>query len=232
MYTTVGDLARWDAGLDSLVSKAMLARAYTPPALTGGGQTRYGFGWIVQKMGDRTFVLHSGGLASFATFIVRDLESGDAFMALSNRSDANVSFDALARGVAAILAGGDPAPPKIPIGPVVRTIIETDGIEAAIASYAAIWTNAVERYDLRESHLNDLGYAYVRAGKLDIATALFVRNTESYPEAFNTWDSLAEVQLMKGMKAEAIRNYRKSLELNPDNTNARDILARIEADGG
>ena len=49
-----------------------------------------------------------------------------------------------------------------------------------------------------------------------------------YPQGFNTFDSLAEAYLAAGERELAVRNYRRSLELNPQNTNATAALKRIE----
>ena len=62
---------------------------------------------------------------------------------------------------------------------------------------------------------------------MDSALAVFILNTEHFPEAFNTWDSLGEACLVKGDSARAIANYEKSLALNPDNANAREYLERL-----
>ena len=231
MFSTVVDLALWETGLDGLVSEEMLERAYTPPLLTGGGTSDYGFGWIVRNAGGKRLVTHSGGLAAFATYIIRDLGSRDAFIILSNRSDALVDFGELTQSIAMILEGMSPALPRIPISRVLQELIDAEGIDAALARYEEIWTSDATRYDLREGLLNELGYSYVTAGELDIAVAIFARNTESYPRSSNPWDSLAEAQLLKGMKAEALENYRRALELDPGNTNAAAIVARLEAEG-
>ena len=64
--------------------------------------------------------------------------------------------------------------------------------------------------------------------KTDEALKVFKLNTELFPDAFNTWDSLAEVYMVKGEKAEAEKYYKKSLELNPDNTNAKKRLENLK----
>ena len=51
---------------------------------------------------------------------------------------------------------------------------------------------------------------------------------EAYPEGFNTYDSLAEAYAVKGDRELAIKNYRRSLELNPQNTNAVAKLKELE----
>jgi tetratricopeptide (TPR) repeat protein len=66
-------------------------------------------------------------------------------------------------------------------------------------------------------------------GDLDGALEIFRLNTEYFPDAFNTWDSLAEAYMNKGESELAIEYYRKSLELNPDNQNARRMIERIRS---
>jgi predicted negative regulator of RcsB-dependent stress response len=41
------------------------------------------------------------------------------------------------------------------------------------------------------------------------------------------YDSLGEAYMKAGNKDEAIRNYKKSLELNPKNDNAKKMLEKI-----
>jgi len=49
-----------------------------------------------------------------------------------------------------------------------------------------------------------------------------------YSDGFNTHDSLAEAYMVKGNRPAAIEHYRKSLALNPDNSNARLMLKKLE----
>ena len=52
-------------------------------------------------------------------------------------------------------------------------------------------------------------------------------NVEAFPEAFNTYDSLGEAYMTAGRTADAIANYQRSLDLNPNNTNAAAMLSRL-----
>ncbi len=72
-----------------------------------------------------------------------------------------------------------------------------------------------------------MGYALLRSEKAEQALAVFELNTRVFPEAFNTWDSLGEAHMVLGHDDDAIRCYERSLELNPDNTNATEMIARI-----
>ena len=49
-----------------------------------------------------------------------------------------------------------------------------------------------------------------------------------YPNEYNTYDSYGECLLKTGKKEEAIAAYKKSLELNPDNKNAENIISGIK----
>jgi Tfp pilus assembly protein PilF len=49
-----------------------------------------------------------------------------------------------------------------------------------------------------------------------------------YPKSANTYDSLAEAYEINGDRELAIKNYKRSLELNPKNTNAVDHLKTLE----
>lgn len=62
----------------------------------------------------------------------------------------------------------------------------------------------------------------------DDAIEIFKLNVEAYPEASNPYDSLGEGYMLNGDKELAIKNYKKSLELNPDNTNAVEMLKKLE----
>jgi tetratricopeptide (TPR) repeat protein len=49
-----------------------------------------------------------------------------------------------------------------------------------------------------------------------------------FPDASNTYDSYAEACMVSGDYGKAIEYYNKSLELNPDNTNATTMLEEID----
>lgn len=88
-------------------------------------------------------------------------------------------------------------------------------------------------YYVSESDINSAGYRMMRtmqedADALDAAIALFEINVELYPKSANVYDSLGEAYMNANRTAEAIANYRKSLELDPTNQNATDMLKKLE----
>jgi glyoxylase-like metal-dependent hydrolase (beta-lactamase superfamily II) len=102
-----------------------------------------------------------------------------------------------------------------------------DGVEAAVARYRQLKKEEPEGWRFAENELNLFGYQLLARDRTDEAIVILELNTEAFPEAFNTYDSLAEAYMLAGRTQASIANYQRSLELNPDNTNAVAMLARI-----
>jgi pimeloyl-ACP methyl ester carboxylesterase len=108
-----------------------------------------------------------------------------------------------------------------------RTIKEK-GAEAAIALYRQMKQRYPAEF-FRERTLNTLGYQQLRAKHVKEAIALFKLNVEMYPKSFNTYDGLAEAYMVQGDREAAVKNYKRSLALNPNNTNAVTMLKKLGA---
>ena len=83
-------------------------------------------------------------------------------------------------------------------------------------------------YDISENSIIDLGYKLMEEDQDNKALKLFKLSTELYSEAWNTHDSYGECLLKMGDKENAIKAYRKSLELNPDNEYAIKALSELK----
>ena len=66
----------------------------------------------------------------------------------------------------------------------------------------------------------------MQQNKLKDAELIFKLNIELYPDSYNVYDSYGECLFLLGKEKEAIIAYKKSLELNPKNTNATEILKK------
>jgi len=101
-----------------------------------------------------------------------------------------------------------------------------DGSEGAIALYNEMKSGYKKglKLDVSEGQLNSLGYRLLGNNKLDEAIGIFKFVVSEYPESYNAYDSLGEAYMAAGKKELAIKNYRKSLELNPENENAKTKL--------
>jgi len=86
IYSSVADLARWDAALATgrLLQHSLLARMFSPYAATPGGAA-YGLGWYLRG---RRVAYHTGETVGFRTAIVRRLDTRLTAIVLANRSEA------------------------------------------------------------------------------------------------------------------------------------------------
>jgi CubicO group peptidase (beta-lactamase class C family) len=151
------------------------------------------------------------------------------------RRDASVKYEFM-RGPAhktesiKIITGGIPVDAKrISADTLVPFELLLAGRSAeAIEGYRKIKKEKPDNVSVSEERINILGYRLIQEKKLPEAIALFKLNVEFYPSAWNTYDSLGEAYMTNGDKDLAIANYRKSLELNPANSNGAEMLKKLE----
>ncbi|MCK5028381.1 MAG: hypothetical protein KAR57_02015 [Bacteroidales bacterium] len=78
-----------------------------------------------------------------------------------------------------------------------------------------------------EGIVNILGYRYLRQAKFSDAIQIFTLNVNLFPKSSNVYDSRAEAYMLNGETELAIENYQKSLQINPENTNAINMLEKL-----
>lgn len=106
-----------------------------------------------------------------------------------------------------------------------RAFVEA-GADSGVARYHELARNYLPRA-IQEGSINRIGYELLRRNQFAEAIALFQLNVESHPDSWTVHDSLGEAYARAGQKELAIRSYRRSLELNSDNENAREKLREL-----
>lgn len=88
IYSNVDDLVRWDQAWtgETLVDRASLTMATTPPGLPVGAGTEYGFGWFIDRYRGETRWRHTGETSGFRNAIMRFPERRLNIVILTNRS--------------------------------------------------------------------------------------------------------------------------------------------------
>ncbi len=81
---------------------------------------------------------------------------------------------------------------------------------------------------LNEDRMNSLRYSLLRKKMMKEAIEVFRLNVEEFPMSFNVYDSLGEAYMASGDRELAIKNYKRSIELNPNNTNGIEMLKKLE----
>ncbi|MBN2134230.1 MAG: MBL fold metallo-hydrolase [Acidobacteria bacterium] len=106
--------------------------------------------------------------------------------------------------------------------------IANSGIDAAIEEYKHLKTSDATKYNFSENELNVLGYELLKRKMITEAVKIFELNAAEFPESWNAYDSLAEAYLNAGDNENAIKFYSKSLELNPENNNAKQQIEKLK----
>lgn len=117
--------------------------------------------------------------------------------------------------------------PKIAISDMLLLTYVQSGIDSTINQYNAIKSEGSDKYNFKEVQLNSLGYEILKTGKTKDAIEIFKLNVIAYPNSFNVYDSIGEAYMMDGNNEMAILNFKKSLEFNPGNKNASDMIEKL-----
>ncbi len=75
--------------------------------------------------------------------------------------------------------------------------------------------------------LNRIGYELLRLKRNEDAIQVFNLLVAAFPEASNPYDSLGEAYFVSKQYPLALKNYKKSLALNPENGNAAQMIEEI-----
>jgi glyoxylase-like metal-dependent hydrolase (beta-lactamase superfamily II) len=110
---------------------------------------------------------------------------------------------------------------------VIEDVLAEKGIEAAASKFQEL-KNQPDKYFISERQFNALGYRLLQQNRLPHALTVFRLNVETFPQSANVYDSLAEAHLYLGDKSNTILYYKKSLELDPQNENAKSRLERMD----
>lgn len=227
ILSTAQDMAHWLLALQDgrlLKDQASLRTLWTPARLPNGQVggfnelvNGYALGWPTVTRAEHPAVGPVGGMRS-ALFVYPQDEL--AIIVLSNVQGANPEYfiDEVAGYYLPDMkqAHGFGLPPTIQK---LRAQLLKQGINKA-PSIAARLQKRDATFRLTENDVNAWGYKLLEQKQPAQAVAIFRLNVALYPQSANTYDSLAEALEGTGDRAGALQNYRRSLALNPANTNA------------
>ncbi len=185
-----------------------------------------GFGWFIDDYDSIQIIHHAGGDPGYKNFLVfiPSIETGIIVMSNSE----SIPPQKLAYELVDIMRGQRIDPPKKPISiPIGKAIIQQDP-QKAKELYYQLKENEYQSFDFSEKWLNNLGYDILIRYKFDKAIEIFKLNTEAYPESANTWDSLGDGYFWKGDKENAIINFKKALEIDPNKKNSINRLKKLK----
>lgn len=231
MYSTVEDLYKWDRALYSneILSKSSKELMFTPQITQGN--TKYGYGWMINKLpvGETqdsvNVIAHGGGINGFNTLIARFPGNEDLVVLLNNTG--GTKLQDIAMSINNILQDADYEMPKRSLAMAVFPVFREQGVTAGLEKYTTL--KADESYALNEAEMNRIGYGLLQNDKIKEAIEVFKINVEEFPDSWNVYDSLGEAYMVDRQKDKAVKYYKKSIEMNPENENGIKMLQQMEA---
>ncbi len=206
-----------------------------PPALNDGSVPGYALGWDVGRHGaGHVSVGHSGGRLTTVRLFPRD---SLAVVVLANGSAWSLNPDEIAEGLAALVVPEIQSPGSRLASDMREALTRAT---AAADSFTATGTREALDIYVRflsdpspdpsvEGAMNELGYDLLERGLTAAAIEVLRLTAEAFPESWNAHDSLGEAYAESGNIELARAEYRRSLELNPDNDHAREVLRGLPA---
>jgi len=98
------------------------------------------------------------------------------------------------------------------------------GVDEALATYYELRERHADYIDINEYLLNQRGHQFLNAERFAEAIALFKIVVALFPDSWNAFDSLGEAYWKARQIELAVQSYERSLELNPENKNAANML--------
>lgn len=239
IYSTVRDLYKFHRALqeNKILKKQTLAEMYAPAKLKGDQdfsalrntnyESKYGFGWFTANDNSAgKIVYHPGGTVGFVSYFLRNITKDQCVVILTNNETLKHYTPS------AVMRILNNQPYKLDNKSLAKALGKEylrRGLEGTRKLFGELKNNP--DYSFREGEMNDLGYQLMLDKKdMEAAIEILKINAEKFPESFNVWDSLGEIYYKAGNREEAVKNYEKSLQLNPKNEEGKQMLEKIKSE--
>src|SRR5262249_24286190 len=190
----------------------------------------WGLGWGLQITGDGVSFWHWGDNGDSKAYIVAFERQKLGVVLFAN----SVTGLSIIREIVDLAVGGDqPAISWLKYetyqspGRTLLKNILAKGSEAALGEYRQWRQGRAPGEAVDENQINRIGYDLLSAKRVKDAIEVFKQNVADYPQSANTYDSLGEAYMINGDRELAIKNYERSIQLNPNNTNGIETLKKL-----
>lgn len=233
------DLKKLSLALQSnlLLKEATFQEMITPTTLNDGnkatqikksfeGNIYIGLGLFIVK--DDSFgkiIFHDGSNPGLEASLVMNVSKKQTVVILSNRQDESVNQTAF-QSIKA-LNNIQYSFPRRSLCVLSARKMKAEGIEKALLFFNNLKSDTVNYY-FNEAIINDIGYEFLNDAHTNESLAFFKLNTELYPTSANCFDSYGEALAIVGKKEEAIKYYKKALELEPNKKTSIEALTKLE----
>jgi CubicO group peptidase (beta-lactamase class C family) len=190
----------------------------------------WGLGWGLQTTDDRVACWHWGDNGNSKAFVIGYPKEKRGLVVFANSAN---GLSIVPEIVAEVISSRQPALEwlkydtyKSPAAVLFKRIV-AGGAGNALRDYRESRKTRAGEGLLSEQQMNRLGYDLLGVGRMADAIEVFRQNVADYPQSANVYDSLGEAYAAAGKNEEAIRNYQRAFELDPQNTGAAEALKKL-----
>jgi CubicO group peptidase (beta-lactamase class C family) len=241
IVSTALDLQKYQKALFNyqILGKKELEEALTATKLSDGKTVSYtidgkvisyGLGWEMytdEKEGK--IVFHDGSGTGLTSILMHNVTKNQTVILISNLG--NTPVFPISNAVLNLINDIPYTIPAQSLSRIYGSLIENGNKDKA-TQLIQEYLNNPGIYEASERDFNRLGYQFLRLQKCENALQVFNAATLIFPKSWNVFDSYAEALHQCDKKEEAVKMYKKSIELNPQNENGKQMLLKIEKETG
>ncbi|WP_413667906.1 serine hydrolase [Mucilaginibacter sp. Mucisp86] len=222
---TLDDFYAWANAISKFKLMSPVATREIINGVTPGRQSGLGGG---SMEGDKMLShVHDGTSFNYQALLVNKVPEGVTIILMTNNKQGNLY--SIEKSIEAILDGKPYAQVKKSFLDAFSAKLDLMSGEQIISFYNELKSKHGDEYSFDdENTLNETGYYLMSKKRLADAVAVFEYNTKLFPKSGNVFDSLGEAYYNQGNKPLALLNYKKSLQLDPANDNAKKIITELD----
>lgn len=209
-YKTASELLQGSEHISVDVCKKILAEVH----MEGDTPTQYSN--IIDLTNKTLYLYHFHNFGEVSVFNIDDeLKDGRRSIELASLFPATAGLPLLETDL------------KEPVVRPMRIAYDGGGVSKAMDLYHYLVTQANSTYDINDWLLKVFGWELADEGKSADALEIFRLVVEEYPSSADAHEKLGWAFMKRGMKNEALKSYRRSLELDPENRTAAHMVKTL-----
>jgi CubicO group peptidase (beta-lactamase class C family) len=227
LYSTVDDLFKFHLSITnhSLINKELTDQMLSPGKLQ---YNNYGFGWFNQifnytETDSIKANFHLGMTEGFISFVLRIPDTNSFIVILCNSSPTD--FFGIVKNLIRVLYY-KPIDLKEPIHKKIELSITQLGAVGAVEAYKKMKADTVHYY-VDWISMNFIAEQLLKLKRLEDARILSENNVAEFPDKDLVMVTMGNIYLAHNRKDDAIKYYKKALELNPELEEAKNRLKEL-----
>ncbi len=188
---------------------------------------KIGLSWFLQSYEGKKTILHTGEDTGFETQFIMYPEENVSIVVMANRNVSRTAriANAAAEAMFDLKIKDYKISGRFPFG----KEMQKNGIESAKKLWQKLKEDKSGKYVVNEWQINIVGHSLIEAKRYKEAKQVFQFNIEEYPKSPNVYDSYGDALLAEGDKVNAIKYFKKALEIDPKFPDPKPKLEKLNA---